>query len=214
MKIDIGQKLFIIWVLFPVFVFGADISSQKVIHNVEEKLISAKTAKVKFEEIYIWKLTGEKQSLKGELFLKGKDQFRITTEDQIIVSDGKILWTYSKPSNRVLIDKLSNSKDTLLPSQILFQYTRDYTARMGGEEKISGKPCYLLIFETATGDVFIPRVKVWVDKKEWVPRKVEQTDLNENRTIYLLSEIEIGISLNKDMFKFVVPKGAEVIDLR
>jgi len=214
MKIDIKHKLFIMWVLFPVFVFGADISSQKVIHNVEEKLTSAKTAKVKFEEIYIWKLTGEKQSLKGELFLKGKDQFRIITEDQIIVSDGEILWTYSKPSNRVLIDKLSNSKDTLLPRQILFQYTRDYTARMGGEEKISEKPCYLLIFEAATGDVFIPRVKVWVDKKEWIPRKVEQTDLNENRTIYLLSEIEIGLPLNKDMFKFVVPKGAEVIDLR
>ena len=53
-----------------------------------------------------------------------------------------------------------------------------------------------------------------MDKKEWVPLKVEQTDLNENRTIYLLSEIEIGIPLNKDMFKFVVPKGAEVIDLR
>jgi len=214
MKIVMRYKFFIMWGLFPVFLFGANISPKKVIQNVEKKLTSAKTAKVKFQETYIWKLTGEKQSLKGELFLKGEDQFRITTEDQIIVSDGKFLWTYSKPSNRVLIDKLSNSKDTLLPRQILFQYTRDYTARMGGEEKILGKPCYLLVFEAGTGDVFIPRVKVWVDKKEWVPRKVEQTDLNENRTIYLLREIEVGIPLNKDMFKFVIPEGAEVIDLR
>ena len=213
MKIGIEEK-FIIFVLFPACVFGADISPKKIIHNVEAKLASAETAKAKFEETYIWKLTGEKQSLKGELFLKGEDQFRIITEDQIIVSDGKSLWTYSKPSNRVLIDKLSNSKDALLPRQILFQYTRDYTAQISGEEKIFGEPCYLLIFEASTGDIFIPKIKVWVDKKAWLPRKVEQIDLNGNKTIYLLRKIEVGVALNKDLFRFAVPKGTEVIDLR
>ena len=204
------------WVLLllPFIAWGMDISPKKVISNVEKALISAKTVRVVFEEKYIWKLAGEEQSLKGELLLEGEDRFRVTTEDQIIVSDGDILWTYSEPSHRVLIDRLVNSDNTLLPRQFLFHYKKDYRSRLLGEEVILGRSCYVLEFTAETGDVFFTQINVWVDKMEWVPRKIEQIDLNENRTIYLLNEIEVGVTLKKDSFQFKIPDGADVIDMR
>lgn len=200
-------------ICLPFLAAATDIAPEKVIKNVEEALKKAKTLRIVFEEIYLWELTGEEQSLKGELVLEGEDRFRVTTEDQVIVSDGDTLWTYSEPSHRVLIDRLADSENTVLPRQILLQYTRDYRSRLAGEEEILGKPCYALDFTAETGDVFFTRVKVWVDKARWLPRKIEQIDLNENRTIYLIHEIQTGVQLEEGMFRFSIPDGAEVINM-
>jgi outer membrane lipoprotein-sorting protein len=207
-----GKKICFL-ICLPFLTAATDIAPEKVIKNVEEALRKAKTLKIVFEEMYLWELTGEEQSLKGELLLEGEDRFRVTTEDQIIVSDGDTLWTYSKPSHRVLIDRLTNSDNTILPRQILLQYTREYRSRLAGEEEILGKSCHLLDFTAETGDVFFTRVKVWVDKARWLPRKIEQIDLNENRTIYLIHEIQTGVPLEEGMFRFSIPDGAEVINM-
>ena len=191
--------------------WGKDISPDKVIKNVEKTLTEAKTVRVVFEQTYHWSLTGEENTLKGELLLEGEDRFRVTTEDQIIVSDGETLWTYSKTSRRVIIDRLDNSDNTLLPRQMLFQYRRDYRSRIEGEEVVLDRPCYRLVFTSETGDVFFTQIRAWVDKQEWVPRQIEQIDLNENRTIYLLREIQIGMDLKQDTFQFTVPDSVEVI---
>ena len=92
----------------------------------------------------------------------GKDRFRVTTEDQLIVSDGETLWTYSQPSHRVLIDDLSTTENTLLPRQILFQYTEDYQVSVIREENFVDKACYVLGFTPETGDVFFTEIMAWV----------------------------------------------------
>ena len=172
-------RLMILFVLLCVsFLWGKDISPKKVIENVEQVLTSSETVKVDFEETYVWVLTGEEQSIRGELLLAGKDRFRVTTEDQIIVSDGNVLWTYNRPSHRVLIDKLASSENAILPRQILFQYTRDYESRVIGENECDGKPCYELLFSSETalksqrpqlrylqsrqGDHQYPRLLEWI----------------------------------------------------
>jgi outer membrane lipoprotein-sorting protein len=193
---------------------GEDLSPKKIISRVEEKLASGKNIKVKFEETFVWKLAGEDQTIRGELFLQGDSKFYIVTPDQEVVCDGVDLYTYDKPVNRVLIDRLGQSEDALLPRQILFQYTKNHHTRVIGEETLSGKPCYVLEFIHETGEAYFPTVRVWVDKKAWLPRKVEQVDLYDNRTVYFLEGIEVGILLNEDQFRFVIPDSAEVIDMR
>ena len=200
--------------LIPSLPAIGQISPKRIVRNVEKKLTSAKTLKIAFEEKFIWTLTGEQQSIAGDLLLEKDDRFRVTTEDQVIVSNGKTLWTYSEPSDRVLIDVCDPKEESLYPRRILFRYTKDYDVRLRGEEIILEKDCYILDFESSTGEDYFPQVVVWVDKKEWIPRKVEQIDLDDNRTIYLLKQMIFDEELPKDTFKFVIPKGAEVIDMR
>jgi outer membrane lipoprotein-sorting protein len=201
------------WFL-PFFLNGGEISPEKVIRNMEKTINSSKIIRVLFDETYIWKLTGEASSITGELVMQDDDQFRIITDDQTIVSDGDTLWTYSKPSNRVIIDHLTDSDEVLLPRQIFFYYTKDFQVRMKGEEEIRSNDCYTLEFTTKSGDSYIPKVKVWIDKEEWLPRKIEQTDLNNNRTIYLLRDIQIGLEMNNSIFQFIIPDSAEVIKMK
>jgi chaperone LolA len=208
MKILIGLLLFL-------GVNGsAQESPQRIIGQVEKALKAANTLKVEFTETFYWELTGENQSVEGTLILGQDDRFHITTTDQVIVSDGNILWTYSKPANRVLIDVLANSEDTMLPRQILFQYKKDYTARDAGNEKVNNILCTLLEFTPDSDAEYITKVRVWIDRKTWLPRKLEQTDLSGDRSVYDLTSVKTGIDISKDLFQFKPPQGAEVIDMR
>lgn len=211
---DRKWRCWIIFCLFPILLIGKETNPAKIIENVEKELNSAKSVQFVFKQTYIWELTGEEQSIEGELLLQGDDHFYITTDDQVIASDGTTLWTYSKPSQRVLIDRLSNSDNTLLPRQILLQYTQSYTSRTVGEEIIAGQDCVIILFTTENRDAFFPEVRIWIEQDHWIPRKIEQTDINDNRTIYNLDLVEFNLPVGVDSFRFVIPEGVEVIDMR
>ena len=134
---------------------------QKIMDRVEKTVRNANTLSISFQEKFIWKMTGEENTLSGTLLMAGDDRFRIETEDQTIVSDGKTLWTYSKPTNRVLIDKLAETEEALLPRQLLLQYTRGYSATRLPDENILGVSCIVLLFTDTEGSSYYSKWKIW-----------------------------------------------------
>jgi len=198
----------------PIALLSQDPQASKIIQNMEKVVNDVKTLHVVFEETYEWKLTGETSSIKGELFMQGQSRFKVTTEDQVIVSDGDTLWTYSIPSNRVLVDLVTHSNNALLPNQLLIQYTRDATARLLGEEAISGTSCHKLLFIANQEYAAFPETTVWIDKQKSLPRKIEQKDLNGNRTIYSIQQIDRDTPVPAGLFRFKIPENAEIIRMQ
>ncbi len=209
---SIGLTVFLVFLSSGLSI-GDGLNPQDILQKVEETMNAAKGIRVDFEEIYEWKQTGEKQSLKGELILNGQRQFRVTTQDQIIVSDGVTLWTFSKPANRVLIDRLEQTDNTLLPQQLFFSYKKDYQAKLAKDETVDGATCSVVFLSSAKKDLYITQIKAWIEKDKWIPKKIEQTDLSKNKIIYILRHVEINIPVDPGTFQFVVPEGSEVIKL-
>lgn len=199
--------------IVPIAGFAAD-SPNDIIRKVEKAIQSSPGLRIRFEEIYYWNLTGEENRLEGEMLLGQENRFRIETEDQTIVSDGKTLWTYSKPSNRVLIDQIAQTDQSLLPMQILFRFTKEYEVKSLGEENIQGLDCQVLKFQSESEVELIPEITVWVDQKEWLPRRIEQMDLSENKSVYLLKQIDRAGAAEKTDFIFQIPEGADVIEMQ
>ena len=197
----------------PAILAAAD-SPDEIIKKVEKAIQSSSSLKIQFEEIYYWSLTGEENQLQGEMILGKDNRFRIETEDQTIVSDGKTLWTYSKPSNRVLIDEIMETDQSLLPMQIFFRFTKSYDAEWIGEETFQNMECHILKFLSQDEDEFIPEITVWVDQQEWLPRRVEQIDLSENRSVYLLKQIHQDHQVDAGTFQFQIPDSADVIRMQ
>jgi outer membrane lipoprotein-sorting protein len=186
---------------------------QKIMDRVEKTVRNANTLSISFQEKFIWKMTGEENTLSGTLLMAGDDRFRIETEDQMIVSDGKTLWTYSKPANRVLIDKLAETEEALLPRQLLLQYTRGYSATRLPDENILGVSCIVLLFTDTEGTAYYSKWKIWIDPDTFLPRQLMQEDLGGNQNIYLLETIEPGVKIDPARFRFEIPDGAEVIEM-
>jgi outer membrane lipoprotein-sorting protein len=200
--------------LWCIPLFGAGFSSQEIIQKVEQTLSVQKTIKAQFEELYIWKMTGEQQTIKGDFTLCGESQFRITTDDQIIVSDGKTLWTYSKPTNRVIVDKMENAENDWLPQKLFLKTRKEYRNRLSGEETIRDRKYYVIEFNAEKDDLYVTQIKVWIDQETWIPHKIEQTDISGNRTIYTLNDVQTGQPIENKAFEFQIPEGAEIIDLQ
>jgi chaperone LolA len=188
--------------------------SGEIIENVRRVLAEKVTVKARFEEQYLWQMVGEKQTIRGDFELKGDARFRITTEDQVIVSDGKTLWTYSKPMKRLLVDKMENAENEWLPQTLFLKTQKEYRHRLSGEEEILGRKCVIVNFDAMKEDSYFPKMKVWVDAETWIPARIEQVDISKNRTTYTLSEVQTGIEIEDSTFQFKAPEGVEIIDLR
>lgn len=189
-------------------------SGKEIINKVREKYDELISFKAEFTQTFVWELAGETQSVQGTLYVQGNNNYRIETEDQLIVTDGVTVWIFSKKSEQVIIDLVNKSADNPLPKDLLFQYSKDYKARFIAEEKVDGHKTYAVALEPKEEEGFIKSMKIWVDKSNWITRKIEQVDINDNINTYEIRNIEENIKLDAALFKFKIPETAEVVDLR
>lgn len=194
---------------------GADAKDAKeIIKNVKEKYNKVQSLKADFEQIFSWELAGETQKVNGTLYLNSQNNYRIETENQLIVTDGTNVWIYSKGDGQVIIDLLRQSEENPLPKDLLFKYSEEYKPHYVGEETLDGEKTYVLNLIPKEEDALITSMQIWVDASDWYTVKIMQTDINENVNTYQISNIEENIALEPSLFKFEIPDEAEVVDLR
>ena len=193
---------------------GYSIDAPEIIKKVKQKYDSIESFSADFKQIFKWKLAGETQENAGKVFLKGKDKFRIETEEQLIVSDGNTLWSYSKINNQVIIDNMKNADEVVLPREIFLKYSQKYRPSLLRKEKLNIFECYVLHLVSKTEDVLIKEMKIWVNTKNWITLKIEQVDINQNVTIYILNNIITNKKIDSSKFIYNVPQNVEIIDMR
>ena len=57
-------------------------------------------------------------------------------------------------------------------------------------------------------------MKLWIDDGEWMMKKVELTDVNGKVTTYTVTDARVNIGLPDSRFKYQIPEGTDVVDLR
>lgn len=142
---------------------------------------------------------------------------------QLTVLDGKYGWTYTPILNQVNKMKWNNpERRELLPGigASLEDVQKNYDmalipdefANPKGVHQIELTPKPHMVSTTAK-----ETLQIWVKSGEWLPvqfgYKTEFEDGTRQSVIVALTEIERDKKLAPDLFKFVVPKDAEVIDL-
>jgi len=214
MNRNLRYFLLFVFVLFQANVSLAKKDGNEIIEKVRDKYKDLTSLKAEFTQTFVWELAGETQSVKGTLYVKGDKHYRIETEDQLVVTDGATVWTFSKKGEQVIIDLIDNSSGGQLPKDLLFQYAKDYKAKFLAEEKVDGHDTYALALEPKEEDALLHSMKIWVDKDDWFTRKIEQVDINENINTYTIKKIEENPELDASLFKFEIPEAVEVVDLR
>ena len=77
-----------------------------------------------------FKLTGSENETKGKIYIKNGTEYRLETEDQIVVTDGKVVWSYSPHNNQVIVDNVKEGDASLLPRDMLFRYPNNYFSNL------------------------------------------------------------------------------------
>ncbi|MDZ7292383.1 MAG: outer membrane lipoprotein carrier protein LolA [candidate division KSB1 bacterium] len=188
--------------------------AEDIVAKIRQTYEKLESLKGDFEQQYTWSLAGETQVLNGTLYLKKGDRYRVETQNQMIITDGKTVWTYSPDKMQVIVDRLEKSKDNPLPRDLVIKYTRDFKPRLLRSEKIGAADCHVIALSPRDENSFIHGVTAWIDKSTWLAVRIEQIDINDNKTVYLLKNPQRNVPLADALFTFDIPADAEVVDMR
>ncbi len=195
--------------------FGqAQDSGQDVLDLVRKKYESVTDAEIRFTQKVKFSLSTAEATSSGTLQIKKPKKYRLEMGDQIVVTDGVTVWSYSKPLNQVLIDKYKEDERSLTPDHLLMGTSGGYTPVLVGTDRLGKTETKILKLTPQDEQSMVSSVRLWVDDHDWTVRQVEVTDVNGKLTTYTVQQLKINTGIAESRFSFQPPEGAEVVDLR
>jgi outer membrane lipoprotein carrier protein len=193
--------------------FAAD-SPKGIIERVQKKYAEINDAILHFSQKVEFSLSKAEYSSGGTLYMKKTNHYRIVTDDRTFVTDGKTVWSYSPANKQVLIDTFKDDPRSFSPERFLLSVPNDFYPAILGREKFQGKTVVLLKLSPKDDNATMRSLKLWVDDEDWLLWKAEIVDMNDNVTLYSVSDIRLNTGVSDSTFSFVAPPGVEVVDLR
>lgn len=184
-------------------------AQQSPFNDLKHKFKEGKIFHAEFSHRYIDSYTHDTTTSKGVIWV-GKERYKVRTQDQSVVVDGKTSMVYDDNRNRVIISKYDPAEDDFAPSRILNGIDSTYTLQRQAKEEGNGDTNILL----TSDDPFATykRVKITLNKAE-IPLRIEALDPADN---LITTTFEGGsfVSVRQGMFHLDYPEGAEIVDMR
>lgn len=198
---------------FITSLFAADVN--KIISKVQDKYDNMKYLTASFKQVETFKLTGSRTENIGKIYIVGGDKYRFESEEQVIVTNGKSVWTYNSISKQLLIDEVRENSGALIPRDLLFKYPQKYYATLLSESEENDKKMYLIRLDPKDQVYgYVKSLKIWIEDDEWLIHKIESTDVNGNKSLYEITDQDTKSKISEDMFNFVPGEDTEVVDMR
>jgi outer membrane lipoprotein carrier protein len=185
-----------------------------IVEKMEKKYGSIHDASLTFTRHVVFGVTRSEQDFSGSLRMKKGNKYRIELEDQTIVTDGVSAWTYSRINNQVFIDAYREDSLSFSPDRILVNVPENYSATLLGEEKVGTRETSILKLVPKNERSNLKWMKLWVDRDDWLMRRIQLLDVADNQTTYEVGDITLNAGISDTTFQFHPPPGVEVIDVR
>lgn len=191
------------------------ITGKEIITEYKKRYDSLSTMAAKFSLELDWRLKGEKEKKSGKIVIKKPEMFRMEMKGFELVSDGVNVWQYSDKNKQVIINDVADVSSSMLPSEIIFDYTKNYNVIFQKTEKVEGQLAYKVKLDNKNDQKKSnSQTYVWISKKEWLPLKIVIIDQNSNISTYIFKKIVVDKKFNDDVFIYKIPEDGEVIDMR
>lgn len=150
----------------------------------------------------------------GIIYVKG-DSYRIEMEGQMIISDGKTIWTYLPDSEEVMVSSVEDNDESISPTKILTKYNDDYNAKFDSDSKYKNSDLKGINLKATDGKNF-EKLSVVVDAKKLSLESFSVYDKNGNVFTYEIISLKPDLNLSDTTFVFNAKDypGVEVIDMR
>lgn len=209
--------LFLSTLLLVVNSYGQDDPKSKAI--VDQVIAKNKSYK-SFDADFSSRLVNaaSKLDLTQEGNLKVKDRkFRLTLLDNVVINDGRLLYTYSQKTNEVTITDPSEMDETLDPANLFNVYEKGFKSQYvgsGTEGGVAVETIKLFPLEPAKKEYHT--VILTVDKNKMEPKKVVMKYKDGNEVTYILKRFTPNAEMVDALFSFDKNKfpGVEVNDMR
>jgi len=197
--------------LFSSFAWG--MTANELVNSLDGKYNSIKDLSMNFVQTIRSEVFTDDREIKGKMYLKNPDKFRVETPFEAVVTDGETLWVYSWYNKQVRKEKVGSAENVFKPTEYLYNFKDRYDFQMDKKEKVKNSLCYKLVLNAKSKDLFITKLILWVDNSSFLVKKLEYQDLNDNWVSFVFDKIKIDSGLKDSKFHFKPPPGVDVVDL-
>jgi outer membrane lipoprotein-sorting protein len=177
-----------------------------------------KYANLKVDFKYINEVQGDKkfrEEEKGTLSLK-KTKFELDMTDQVVISDGKTLWTYIKDAKEVQINNYSSKVMDVNPAEIFTMYEKGYLYGYTGEESEGKRTLQVIELTPNDKKQSFFKVKLYINKANSNIVKSKIYEKSGNIYTYEILNQVSDSKMPDTMFSWDPKKypGVKTVDLR
>jgi len=219
MPVAVLGFLFLLFLCSPEFSFARKEKKEKdpseIVRRVKKTLDHLRTFSCSFETEQVWSGIDRTKRITGTLRVQVKKPFRLRLErpNHITVIDGKTIWTYLPKHNQVQVSDYTGGGEQIpSPHAVFERYSERRKAVLIGEEEVNGSVCDVLSLESPDPDDV--RITVWIDRKLNFPVKAVEETSSGDRVSHVLGDVKLNVKIEDDVFTFVPPEGAVVVDMR
>jgi len=211
MKTKIILSALLIFTVSLTYSQTKDSKATALLDEVSQKAKSYKSIKVDFSYTMENAKARINEEKTGTLLVSG-DKYKMSAAGQVIICDGKTIWTYLKESNEVQVNALENKDDALTPSKLLTSYTANFKSKIIKSTDPAVESVELI---PNTSKNFTKAV-LGIDKAKKQVRSFTLFDKSGNTFTYSIKTYTTDIPVTNGDFTFDAKKfpGVEVIDMR
>ncbi len=197
-----------------VFAQGKDPKATALLDEVSTKTKAYKTIQADFTYTMENKQAKINETKTGVLLVSG-DKYKLTASGQVVICDGKTVWTYLKESNEVQVNNLENKDDALTPSKLLTSYNKNYKATIIKDRDAADPSLEAIELIPNTQKNFTKAVLI-VDKTKKQVRAFKLFDKSGNIFTYKVTKFLTDVRATASDFTFDASNfpGVDVIDMR
>jgi len=151
----------------------------------------------------------------GKVMVSG-DNYRLEIAGQLVISDGKTIWTIIEDAEEVQVNEVSEDDENFSPTKLLTDYSEDYKSKLEPKiNELNGVSVYLLEL-TPNEKKSFEHVNLYIRKDKMQPYRMEIYDSNQSVYTYTINKFETDTDIPDNVFKFSETEfpDFDIIDMR
>ncbi len=193
---------------------SAQRNADQLLKNVIDKTKSYTNLAVDFSYRMQNDKAGIDEVKTGTVLIMG-DAFKLTMAGQMVLCDGKTVWTYLEDSQEVMLSNADKSEDAITPGSILTSYYDDYKASFINDKQNSAKGLKTLELKPDKVKKFI-KIQIGINEEKLQIVNFSIFDSGGNVFVYDISKMLTNTKISPSVFTFRQADfpGVEVVDMR
>jgi outer membrane lipoprotein carrier protein len=177
-----------------------------------------RTAKASFEQTITNPLLGSTLHSKGAFEQSRPNRFAFRFSDpkgDVIICDGQHVWAYLPASAPGRVSRMPCGSGSLdLIGEFFTNPTQRYTIADGGAATLGDRKVHIVLLTPKSKDAAFTRAKVWIEPTSGGLLQFEAVEPNGLTRLVRITSFSPNAAVKESAFKFAVPKGVKVVDIK
>lgn len=190
------------------------LSAAQIVTRMQEFYNRTQDFDAHFQQVNRNRLNGTQRTTEGRVRFRRPGRMRwdyTTPAGDLIVSDGRQLWTYEAEGRQAINVSMQNSQ---IPSALSFlmgtgDLARDFTFRVIPEPRYTTG--YVLEGRPVTPTASYDRILFYVDRTSFQVTKTVVLDAQGNTNSFVFTGVQVNLSPAESLFQWSPPAGVSVV---